>query len=188
MTTKLSNLDFDIAYYMHLKPYLNKVSDASNLPLGLCHSTLEWMLAKGMIQVSTIFEQVMSHLTNSTLTSEDSHDLSNGADCKLTTTRFTNKTSHYKARVGDIYNKTGTLYVLCFEKLQQKFYYFAIPHSAHSVVPKSSNIEIPFETDGTPRKTPVGYRKYVNWWDYECKSLEDMASVCGKTGKKLLVS
>jgi hypothetical protein len=187
VTTQLSNLEFDIAYYMHLKSYLDKISGASNLSTPLCYSTLEWMLTNGMVQVSTIFEQVMAVLTNGNVTSKDSHDLSNGADCKLTTARFTNYKSHYKARVGDVYNKTGTLYVLCFEKLQKNFYYFAIPSDAYSKIPKSSNIEIPFETDGTPRRTPAGYRKYVNWWNYECESLEDMATFCGTTGKKMLI-
>jgi hypothetical protein len=57
-----------------------------------------------------------------------------------------------------------------YEREQDKFYYFRIPHRAYSHISSSSNIEIPFELDGTPRKVPMRPVK-VNWWLYEVDSL-----------------
>ncbi len=187
MATKLENLELDKAHYKNLQPHLLKY--ISQLPASTkrCKNHKESILDLldiGIIQVSTAFEIVMASLTNSTVISDNKHDLANGADCKLTTARHSGYGKSYSAPVGDIAGKDGTLYIQCYERIQNKFYYFAIPKSAYCKIPKSSNIEIPFHLDGTPRRVPGGKRKYANWWDFECKSLTDMSMVCGTTGTR----
>jgi hypothetical protein len=66
------------------------------------------------------------------------------------------------------------LRVQVYERKQNQFFYFAIPRRAYKNIPKTSNIEIPFELDGTPRRTPRR-KVYVNWWRYEEDSWKDMA-------------
>ena len=185
MATKLENLNLDIAHYDHLEPYVIKLLQKRFGKFKQCKKTKNAYLLTGFIQVSTVFEAVMADLTSSIVSSLDSNDLSNGADCKTITARTSSSGTRYSAPVSDIYHKSGTLYVICYERKNDKFYYFAIPRHAYSEIPKTSNIEIPFELDGTPRRTPRGPRKYANWWDYECTSLEDMATFCGKTGVRI---
>ena len=73
--------------------------------------------------------------------------------------------------VTGIYNKTGDLLVQVYERKQEKFYYFRIPYDSYCNIPKSSNIEIPFELNGSPRRHN---KKQNNPWDYECDSFLDM--------------
>jgi hypothetical protein len=50
-----------------------------------------------------------------------------------------------------------------YERKQDKFYYFLIPYSAYSHIPKTSNIEIPFNLDGSPKREN---KCQVNWWEF----------------------
>jgi len=59
-----------------------------------------------------------------------------------------------------------------YERKQDKFYYFLIPYSAYSHIPKTSNIEIPFNLDGSPKKIN---KCNINWWDY---SKETFSEIC----------
>jgi len=60
---------------------------------------------------------------------------------------------------------------MCFERKYNKFYYFFIPYSSYAHIPKTSNIEIPFELDGTPRRKN---KCKINWWSHEVKSFEEI--------------
>lgn len=182
MATKSENLPIDIAFYNIFKPYLDRQIQHSNKKFTLCDDTVTHFLENGLIQVSTVFETVMAHLTGSTVTSEDHCDLSNGADCKLSTVRFHRDGNSYSAPVTGLYNKTGTLYVACYERYDHKFYYFAIPYWAYKDIPKKSNIEIPFTLNHKPRKRQGSRAKYSNWWHFECENLDEMAKVCGRQG------
>lgn len=169
MATKLSALPLELKHFYNIEPYLKNM-----LSIDPCDVTTEAYLSRGYFQVSTVYEDVMAYLAGCTVVSEDTHDLSNGADCKITTAR---KHGHsYSAPIKDIKNKKGTLYAMCLEPIQHKFYYFAIPKSSYCNIPAKSNIEIPFFMDGTPRRVPSRKLTYANWWDYECDSLADMAN------------
>lgn len=146
----------------------------------LCRTTVEALLHTGDLQVSSIFEKVSAYFAGCDVIQEDEADLSNGADCKMVSVRTASYGRTYSAPVTSIKNKTGTLYVYVYERKRAKHYYFAIPYWAHSQVGSSSNIEIPFDIDGSPRKNPRGPKKLPNWWDFECKSLEEMCQFPGK--------
>lgn len=146
----------------------------------LCRDTILELLHDGVLQVSTIFEKVSAHFANCTVVQLDEADLCNGADCKMVAVRTSSYGTTYSAPVCKIKGKSGTLFVYVYERKQSRHYYFAIPYSAHSQVAASSNIEIPFEMDGDPRRIPQRKKKLPNWWDFECASLEEMCAQPGR--------
>jgi hypothetical protein len=96
----------------------------------------------------------------------EGRDFVDGSDAKTASVRLMSRGRSYSAPIRDIYNKRGLLRAVVYERILDIFYYFLIPHDAYKHVPKTSNIEIPFELDGTPRKLP-GNNTIINWWDFE---------------------
>jgi hypothetical protein len=170
MANKMENLDLDVAHFMEFAQHLPGFKDQDI-------DTIEWMLkALGIVEVSTAFEQVLAKLGEHKLVSMDKGDLyKNGkySDAKLSTVRTSSKGMAYSAPVTNIFNKTGALRVQVFERKQNKFYYFAIPRHAYMHIPKTSNIEIPFELDGTPR---TNNNCTVNWWKYKVDTIQEAAT------------
>jgi hypothetical protein len=121
------------------------------------------MLGLGIIQVSTAVEHAVAQQTNTRVISEDARDLSDGSDVKTCTARTHNRGRSYGAPVTNIGGKTGSLRVQAYERMQDRFYLFLIPREAYRHIPPSSNIEIPFESDGTPRRRN-------RWWQHEVLS------------------
>lgn len=171
MACKLEHLDLELAHFNHFGlhvPGFNK----------LCNKTVETIAQLGGLQVSTLFEQALASVGGHKVVSLDKGDLyrnGNYSDAKLVCVRTSTYGKSYSAPVTNIFNKTGSLRVQVYERKQNRFFYFVIPRRAYIRVPKSSNIDIPFELDGTPRRAPM--RKVnVNWWLYEVKSWEEMAT------------
>ena len=171
MAFKLENLDLELAHFNHFKHRIPGFDI-------VCNKTIEAIAQLGGLQVSTLFEQALAIVGGHKVVSLDKGDLyRDGAysDAKLSSVRTSNYGKTYTAPVRSIFNKTGTLRVQVYERKQNCFFYFAIPRRAYIKVPKSSNIEIPFEMDGTPRRAPM--RKVnVNWWRYEVNSWNEMAT------------
>ena len=168
MATKLDNLELEIAHFNHFK-------EAIPMFEQMCPKTLDILNSLGMLQISTGFEHAVANTSGHTVISKDEADISDGSDCKLVSVRTSSYGTSYSAPVTNIYNKTGTLRVQVYERKQNKFYYFAIPNSAYRNIPKSSNIEIPFELDGTPRKRLSRTARYANWWNFEVSSFKEMS-------------
>ena len=171
MATKMEHLLLETAHFNHFKERIPKFSE-------LDERTVQALLELGVLQVSTAFEHALAHIGLHQVVSLDKGDLyRNGSysDAKLSSVRTSGYGKQYSAPVTNIFNKTGTLRVQVYERKQNKFYYFAIPRRAYIDVPCSSNIEIPFEMNGDPRRVPRR-RVYVNWWKYEVASWELMAS------------
>jgi hypothetical protein len=171
MATKMENLDLEIAHFMHFVDRLPGVDTC-------CRDTIQHLLALGIVQVSTAFEQVLARVGGHDMVSLDKGDLLRGgkySDAKLASVRTYGYGRYYGAPVTNIWGKTGMLRVQVYERKQNRFFYFAIPRRAYIHIPKTSNIEIPFELDGSPKRVPVRKVK-VNWWNYEVQSFETMAS------------
>ena len=171
MATKMEHLQLERAHFAN---FVNRIPGMS----GTCSHTLEHLLSLGMIQVSTAFEQAVAHTGGHELVSLDRADLRcNGlySDAKLSSVRTSNYGKTYCAPVTGIAGKTGVLRVQVYERKQNRFYYFAIPRRAYREIPPKSNIEIPFNLDGTPRRKPLR-KVYQNWWNYEVDSFELMSS------------
>lgn len=160
MATKASSADLEIAHFNNIKAHLPN-SDS------WCWDTVEALLNMGLIQVSTAVEHAIAHVGNTTVVSEDKHDLANGDEVKASSVRLRGYGKSYDAHISNTKGKTGNLRVQVYERLTNKFYYFVIPHSKYSTV---TYLEIPFQLDGTP--------KYNNhWWDWEVDSFEEMSTI-----------
>lgn len=171
MAVKMENLPLEVAHLDNFKNFIPGFSQ-------LCTNTVHQLTLLGGLQVSTLFEHALAHAGGHTLVSLDKGDLEkNGlfSDAKLVTVRTAHHKQKYSAPVSGIYNKVGILRVQVYERKQGKFYYFAIPNSAYKHIPKTSNIEISFELDGTPKRTP-SRKVNVNWWDYEVADFCAMAT------------
>ena len=171
MATKLENLHLEVAHFNHFKNHIPGFEEC-------CPKTVEKLLQLGILQVSTAFEHALGKIGGHAVVSEDCGDLLKAgiySDAKLSSARTNGRGRAYGAPVHKIFNKTGALRVQVYERKQNKFYYFSIPYKAYSHIPKTSNIEIPFELDGSPRRIPMR-AVYENWWNYEVKSFKEMAN------------
>lgn len=169
MATKLENLDLEIAQFNHF------VKSIPGLD-GCCTKTISKLLKMGLLQVSTAFEHAVANVGGNQVVSEDAYDLSDGSDAKLSCVRTSSYGEKYSAPVYKISGKTGKLRVQVYERKQNKFYYFVIPNRAYRDIPRSSNIEIPFDLDGTPRRVPARQRTYANWWKFEVNDFKELAT------------
>ena len=98
-------------------------------------------------------------------------DFIDGSDAKASSVRWTSNGSNYAAPIKDIANKRGLLRCMVYERLKDKFYYFLIPYSAYQHIPVTSNIEIGFNLDGSPKRGPT-QNTIVNWWDFNVPDFE----------------
>ena len=101
-------------------------------------------------------------------------DFTDHTDAKMATARFRSKGQSYSAGISGTHRKVGHLRALCLEPMTGQFHHFLIPNSAYSHMTRSS-IEIPFHTDGLPKRKNTCA---VNWWDFECESFEHL---CART-------
>ncbi len=166
MATKFEHLELEIAHYRNFAHYIPQLS-------GLCPVTVETLLSMGLLQISTAFEYAVAAVAGVTVVSCDGADLSDGSDAKISTASL--HRHRYVAGVSGIHNKAGALRVQVYERIQQRFYYFVIPHSAYCAIPVTSGIRIPFERDGTPRRSP-GRPVAHNWWNYEVDTFQELAT------------
>jgi len=169
MATKLENLELEIAHFNAFKDYLPNYN-------SLDQHTLKMMLEMGIVEVSSAFERAIAECSGTEVISKDYADLSCGSDTKLSTVRTCSYGCVYSAPVTGIHGKTGDLLVQVYERKAEQFYYFRIPNSAYRHIPKKSNIEIPFELDGTPRRKN---KQYVNMWKFEKESMEHLCEPFG---------
>lgn len=168
MATKDDNLELELAHYQNFKTYIT-------WPDKLCQWTLDYLTNAGVTQISTLFERAISDHSGIKIISEDGRDFVDWSDAKLSSVRTMSYGTCYSAPVTNVYTKKGTLRVQVYERKQNKYYYYKIPNWAYAPIPKSSNIEIPFELDGTPRRIRKGMT-YANMWDFEVTDFKDMAS------------
>lgn len=166
MATKDDSLHLELK---HLQSFYHFLEDEIQ-----CQQTFAHMANSGYLQVSTLFENAIANCNpNLNVTSCDGKDFSDGSDGKLVTVRTSSYGETYSAPVTNIHSKIGLLRVQVYERKQDKFYYFVIPHVAYRDIPSSSNIEIPFYMDGMPRRQN---RCSTNWWKYEVSTFTEMAT------------
>lgn len=169
MATRALSHDLDNAYIRHLLP---KIKGYEKQDKG----TIEWFLSLGIAQASTVAEHAVASVGGREVVSEDSHDISDGSDVKLVSVREHSSGTRYDAGVRNFKNKTGDLLVIVYERITERFYYFRIPHSAYSNV---TEVEIPFNLDGSPQRhvrvsSHYSYTRKQRWWKYERATFEEM--------------
>lgn len=124
-----------------------------------------------ILSLGHMFEKAVSVQCGLIRESAHGYDFANGDDAKLAVVRTSNYGTAYSAPVTKIHAKTGNLLVAVYERKQQKWYHFKIPHRAYKHIPSTSNIDIVFEMDGTPKRHN---RQSTNWWNYEVPTFNDM--------------
>ena len=165
MATKLENNHLEIAHFNNFRNHIPGYKK-------MCNETLTTLLDLGLIQVSTAFEQALAKVGKHDLVSQDCGDLIKDgvySDAKLSSVRLSSYGRSYSAPVTNIHNKRGSLRVQVYERIREKFYYFVIPEKAYKHIPKSSNIEIPFDHDGTPKVAN-------HWWQWNVSSFVELAT------------
>lgn len=165
MATTENNIELELAHLDAIIPHLDSA--------GHDFDYLRKLTSMGWLQASSIFETVIANMCNMDVTSTAGRDFSNGDDAKLSTVRTSSYGRAYSGPVHRVHTKTGDLIVQMYERIQKKMYYFYIPNHEFQHIPASSNIDIPFELDGTPRRVN---RCFVNWWDYEVGGIEQLAA------------
>lgn len=128
-----------------------------------------------LISAGTMLEQAISVKKGIVRINTEKMDFPDGSDAKTTSVRTCSNGKKYGAPIHNIQNKIGLLRVVAYERIQQKFYYFLIPHEAYKDIPKTSNIEIPFNLDGSPKRTSNRI-KNVNWWTFEVPDFDGILS------------
>jgi len=142
------------------------------------------LVKDGVIAIETLFEKSIGITGGLVRSSTNGMDFADGSDAKkVTATHHSAKKRKdgtfgprsYSAGIKDVHTKVGILRVMCYERIQDRFYYFKIPNEAYSHIGAKSKIEIPFCQNGDPRRIPHGPVKQ-NWWNYEVQSFEEMSS------------
>ncbi len=119
-----------------------------------------------LLSTGKLLEAAISRAKGLTRHDTMGRDFVDGSDAKSASARWHG--TSYGAPISDVFNKKGLLRCVVYERLQDKFYYFLIPHKAYENISKSSNIEIPFNLDGSPKRNPTARSlRNVDWWQFE---------------------
>lgn len=142
--------------------------------------SVETMVNIGVLQVSTAYEHALAEGAGLEVVSEDTHDLSDGSDAKLCTARYHGGIVYpkYGIPVTNIHGKTGDLRVQGLEPQTGEIYRFVFPRSSYEHLSKKSNIEIPFDLNGTPLRSN-------HWWRYEVQDWDQLCNLTGEQAKEL---
>jgi len=163
MATKLEHLQLEIAHYKNFRTKLSFIRDSEEG--GEMSAFEHGCIINGLLQVSSVFEMAIAEVGRLKVVSTDCEDFNDGSDAKMTSVRTNSYGRKYGAPISGIKNKTGSLRVQVYERKLDKFYYFVIPVWKHCSVKYP---DIPFELDGTPRRTN-------HWWEHEVATFEEMA-------------
>ncbi len=158
---KFFDLLFPIAFYQESQhPEImaftkNKLVDEFNI------------LSKG-----TLLEVAISIKKNLKREDTEGRDFSDGSDAKTSSVRWYGHNKYYGAPIMGVHNKRGLLRCVIYERMLDKFYFFLIPYAAYCHISKTSNIDIPFNLDGLPKRN--ARVKYTNWWNYEVSDFDSI--------------
>jgi hypothetical protein len=162
------DLAVDIAKFEYIwpkaYPYYSKIP--------LVTKFVKKLVDDDIIGLGQMFEKAISVQCRIVRESTSGRDFKNGDDAKLVVVRTHSHGTAYAAPVTNIHAKTGNLLIAVYERKQKNWYHFKIPYTAYKHIPTSSNIDIVFELDGTPKRKN---RQRVNWWDYEVATFKDLA-------------
>ena len=162
---------------LHLEQFKHHIPGYDKMDLP----TLTALAEMGGLQVSTLFELAIANLSGWLHESKLGRDLADGSDAKYITCRTHSNGNCYGARISNLHNKRGDLriQVLCPKgdhRGADQFYWFIVPYSEYKhVTTAKGNIEIPFETDGTPNKQSVNKKTGLSLWRYEVPDFNRMA-------------
>ena len=103
-------------------------------------------------------------------------DLVNGMEIKHGMTHPDNPRGNTLSAYLSKEKKTAPILGVVTEQLTGKQYYFSIPYRAYSKS-NANTLCIPFELDGTPRRTPKAATYLPNWWDFEVATFDKLCKI-----------
>jgi len=156
-------LRFFIELWPKAYPMYNRIPFATKLARRLTRD--------GVLSHGHLLEKAISRVGSIVRESTMGKDFADKSDAKAVSVRTCSKGKAYSAPVTNIHRKKGYLRVMVFERKQDRFYYFMIPGYAYSHIASTSNIEIPFEIDGDPKRIN---KCDINWWNYEVDTFNDI--------------
>jgi hypothetical protein len=163
------DLDVDVAKFDFLWPLA--YPKFSKVPL--LTKVVKQLVKDDVIQFGQLWEKAIEAQLKIVRESSEGKDFKNGDDAKLVSVRTHARGKSYGANIPGVHNKIGKLLVAVYEKKQRQWFFFKIPNTAFAYIASSSNIEIPFELNGTPRRIPKR-RDATNWWKYEVASFQKL--------------
>lgn len=127
-----------------------------------------------LIEVGSLLEVAISISKNLERYDTDGQDFVDGSDAKCASARWHALNTRYSAPICGVANKRGLLRCVIYERQQDKFYFFLIPHDAYKHISNVGNIDIPFKLDGSPyRDAKV---RNINWWTFEVSNFNGILS------------
>lgn len=175
MSTTENSTQWELLHLEQFKEHIPGYKDMDK-------ATLASLAEMGGLQVSTLFELAIANRSGWLHESKIGRDLADGSDAKYITCRIHSNGNCYGARISNLHNKRGDIrvQVLCpkghTETEPYKFYWFIIPYSEYAhITTATGNLEIPFDTDGTPNKRSLNKKTGLGIWKYAVDNFDRMA-------------
>jgi hypothetical protein len=172
MATTDEFIKYDLRFFKEFGPYLGLTETDM---IGITK-----MVKLGLLQRERLAEIAISMVSKVDICSIHGQDLADGSDVKTVVSGIRNNNKAkgswtHSFPVRQVHSKTGALRIVAFNKLLDKFHYFAIPNEAFQHC--SQVLEIIVERRGNWFKPPEfsGDPQLSNkWWQYEYKTFEEM--------------
>jgi len=168
MANRTDQITHDPKYFDHLfeKAY-------PTAPPGIQEWIRDTMLPNGDVSMESVLETAIAKQNNIKKYSTEGYDFLNkdgtpGGDAKKASVRESTNRPRLEAKISDIKNKIGDLYICVYEPLLDKFYYFSVPYDRHH---KYKVLSIYFELDGSPRRNQIRLDYKPPLWEYEVESI-----------------
>jgi hypothetical protein len=172
MSTTDNAIQYDIKFVEHMAPYL----ELSRTQL----KHLKDFVSIGLIQRDRVVELAISKVSGYSIVSIEGQDFCDGSDAKSVVSQSRNNDKK-KGRwmntfaIRRIRSKTGSLRIVAYNKLLDKFHYFFIPRSAYQHLKSVLEICIESYTSYNQEPTFTGVPDVSQkWWSYECETFEEM--------------
>lgn len=187
MATTDTNVLYDVAFFNEFFPYLGYNFDEHQL------SAIKQIVCDGLLQRDRMIELAAAKVGGLEVCSQHGQDFSDGSDMKTVVSQMrqnikkrdplteeiknkSHREGHWTSSftVNKIKSKIGSLRVVAYNKILNKFHYFWIPNDAFQNI---NAIEIGVENyygNVEPNWTGEPNRKR-KWWSYEVNSFEELA-------------
>jgi len=172
----------DYKFFDFLAPY--RWPNKSKKEIALYRELVE----HGDLQIETLFENALAQSSNGAYKrlAEVGRDFCDNGDAKKAVSQFRNNNiakQHWtnSCAIRDVKNKIGLLRVICYSKEQDRFYFFAIPHSAYAGL---TVVEISMDRFVGYKGTPLGIPK-GKWTKFQVETFERLATITEAEAEQL---
>jgi hypothetical protein len=188
MATSLNNVDEDLLFYEEIKKYVYTDPNPVNLTSKI-NAHNKWAIQHGLMQIETWLEFAISNVSGITHAPATGMDFSDGSDAKKVTSlscKSNEKTGRWENRykIKGIKNKKGILRVMAYNRVKQKFEYFAIPYEAYQHI-NGDHLNITLDSYSGYYDHEPEYKGEVRgrYAEYMVKDFNEMATFSNKKSR-----